>query len=64
MHLPYIYKQFPNCKLVPIMVGATTPEMEAEIGKTLAKYYDDPSTVFVISSDFCHWGKRYELYIM
>lgn len=24
MHLPFIYKLFPDCKLIPIMVGATT----------------------------------------
>lgn len=46
-------------KLVPIMVGSTNPEKEAYYGKLLAKYFDDDNTVFVISSDFCHWGKRY-----
>ncbi|KAG1757522.1 UPF0103-domain-containing protein [Suillus lakei] len=49
MHLPYVYKIFEGCidniKIVPIMVGAIDQEQEEE---------DD--TIFVISSDFCHWG--------
>lgn len=68
MHLPYIYKmlsqtfkseaEFP--KLVPILVGNTNPEKEVEYGRILAPYLQDPTTVFVISSDFCHWGSRFD----
>lgn len=25
----------------------------------LAKYLDDPGNLFIISSDFCHWGDRF-----
>ena len=25
----------------------------------LAKYLDDPANLFIVSSDFCHWGKRF-----
>ena len=25
----------------------------------LAKYLDDPANVFIVSSDFCHWGTRF-----
>ncbi|CAL5227643.1 g10649 [Coccomyxa viridis] len=46
-------------ELVPIMVGALTPEGEARYGQMLAKYADDPKTLFIISSDFCHWGTRF-----
>jgi AmmeMemoRadiSam system protein B len=28
-------------------------------GKLLRPYLDDDETFFVISSDFCHWGKRF-----
>lgn len=45
-------------KLVPIMVGSTDPKFEEYFGKYLVKYFDDPNTIFIISSDFCHWGKR------
>ena len=42
MHLPYIYQTFPKCRLVPIMVGATNPEMEMNVAKCLVKYFEDP----------------------
>lgn len=32
---------------------------EAAYGALLAPYLDDPSNLFVISSDFCHWGMRF-----
>ena len=28
-------------------------------GRLLCDYLDDPSHLFVISSDFCHWGRRF-----
>ncbi|CAK75561.1 unnamed protein product (macronuclear) [Paramecium tetraurelia] len=59
MHLPFIYKVFPKCKLIPIMVGATTEQQDAQVASVLVKYFVDPNTVFVISSDFCHWGKSF-----
>lgn len=66
MHLPYIYhllgKSFsPSAfpPLVPILVGSTEPITEKAFGALLAPYLADPSNVFVISSDFCHWGSRF-----
>jgi len=44
------------------MVGAVDNDQEKYYGKLLAKYFDDDKTVFCISSDFCHWGKRYVNY--
>ena len=32
---------------------------EAAYGELLAPYLDDPSNLFIISSDFCHWGMRF-----
>lgn len=32
---------------------------EAIYGQLLAKYADDPRTLFIVSSDFCHWGTRF-----
>lgn len=46
-------------KLVPIMVGNTNPSTEMALGRILATYLSDPSTAFVISSDFAHWGIRF-----
>jgi AmmeMemoRadiSam system protein B len=68
MHLPYIYKmlsktfksaaEFPS--LIPIMVGNTDPSVERDYGKILAPYLVDSTSVFVVSSDFCHWGTRFQ----
>ena len=68
MHLPYIHKSlslafpagpasFPP--LVPILVGSTSPEKERLYGRVLAPYLAHAENVFVISSDFCHWGSRF-----
>ncbi|KAL3138237.1 hypothetical protein ABBQ32_006057 [Trebouxia sp. C0010 RCD-2024] len=46
-------------KLVPIMVGAIDPTREAMYGRLLGPFLDDPTNLFVISSDFCHWGQRF-----
>lgn len=46
-------------KVVPILVGALNADNEAIYGRLLAKYVDDPTNFFSISSDFCHWGSRY-----
>lgn len=67
MHLPYLYKalsqtfktaaEFPA--LVPVLVGATSAANERAFGQVFAPYLADPSSVFVVSSDFCHWGERF-----
>jgi predicted class III extradiol MEMO1 family dioxygenase len=33
---------------------------EARYGQLLAPYLSDPSHLFIISSDFCHWGSRFK----
>ena len=62
MHLPYIHHVMGGrpYTLVPIMVGALSEAAEARYGKLLAKYLLDPATLFVVSSDFCHWGERFQ----
>ncbi|CAH9099804.1 unnamed protein product [Cuscuta europaea] len=61
MHLPYLAKVFHGfaVKVVPILVGSLSPMHEAMYGKFLAKYADDPTNFFSVSSDFCHWGSRF-----
>ena len=66
MHLPYIHHILSmSCKeeefplLIPILVGSTNPTAEKEYGALLAPYVADPANVFIISSDFCHWGSRF-----
>ena len=45
--------------LVPILVGSTNANTERNLGARLAPYLADPTNIFVISSDFCHWGLRF-----
>ncbi|GLC35644.1 hypothetical protein PLESTB_000000800 [Pleodorina starrii] len=61
LHTPYIVHTMRGqpFKLVPIMVGALSTEGEAQYGKLLGPYLDDPTNLFVVSSDFCHWGSRF-----
>ncbi|XP_022951453.1 protein MEMO1-like [Cucurbita moschata] len=61
MHLPYLAKVFEghSVKVVPILVGAVSAQSEAMYGRLLAKYMDDPTNFFSVSSDFCHWGSRF-----
>lgn len=28
-------------------------------GRILAQEFDQENTIFIISSDFCHWGSRF-----
>ncbi|KAI9105738.1 cell motility mediator [Phlyctochytrium arcticum] len=69
MHLPYIHKIMSSndefskdgdFTIVPILVGAITPEKEKVYGELLAPYLADPTNLFVVSSDFCHWGTRFK----
>ena len=61
MHLPYIAKVMESRKgkftIVPVMVGATNGQRQADYGKIFSPYLANPENLFVISSDFCHWGK-------
>lgn len=64
MHLPYVAKVMESKRdggfqVVPIMVGSLSAEKEAKFGRIIAKYLLDPRNLFVISSDFCHWGSRF-----
>lgn len=44
---------------MPILVGSLCPDREACYGRIFANYLGDPQNLFVISSDFCHWGQRF-----
>mmetsp|Transcript_11651 Transcript_11651/g.29668 ORF Transcript_11651/g.29668 Transcript_11651/m.29668 type:complete len:300 (+) Transcript_11651:88-987(+) len=61
MHLPYIAHVMRGhpFTLVPILVGSVDASSEKVYGELLSRYLDCPSTLFIISSDFCHWGKRF-----
>lgn len=61
MHLPYIAKVMESRQglysLVPILVGQLSSKKEEEYGVMFSEYLADSSNLFIISSDFCHWGR-------
>jgi len=64
MQLPFIAKVMENRRpdsftLIPILVGSLSSSRQAQYGKMFAKYIADPRNLFIISSDFCHWGNRF-----
>ncbi|EFX01882.1 duf52 domain containing protein [Grosmannia clavigera kw1407] len=70
MQLPYIWKMLERTlgtgarwpSLVPIIVGDGSGADEREFGQLLVPYLEDPENAFVISSDFCHWGRNFEFW--
>lgn len=64
LQLPYIAKVMNNrvdeFTIIPMMVGSLNKEKESFFGRILSRYLADPQSCFVISSDFCHWGQRFE----
>jgi MEMO1 family protein len=63
MHIPFIKKVFNDAekdfKLVPLMVGKIPREKQNEYADLLLPLFMDERTLFIISSDFCHWGSRF-----
>lgn len=63
MQMPFVAKVMEDFRdqftIVPIMVGSLSYEAERKYGEILAPYLADPENLFVISSDFCHWGDRF-----
>jgi len=62
MHCPYIRKIFKdkNITMVPLMVGDIPKEAWQEYAKVLLPLFEDERTLFIVSSDFCHWGERFD----
>ena len=51
------YSKKGHFTIVPVLVGALKRDKEKLYGNIFSKYLMDPTNLFVISSDFCHWGK-------
>lgn len=64
MQLPYLAHVFrhhlDSVTFIPILVGSINDSKEQSYAKILNKYIQEEDTIFVISSDFCHWGKRFK----
>lgn len=63
LQLPFLYKIMSKRSqpytIVPMMVGSIKSDKEAAYGRIFSKYLAQPENAFVISSDFCHWGHRF-----
>lgn len=57
--ISYHYSYKDKYTIIPILVGSLNVEQEALYGRILMPYLADPANLFVISSDFCHWGNRF-----
>jgi AmmeMemoRadiSam system protein B len=64
MQYPYIAKilsdaQRQNITVTPVMCGSLSTELEIVYGQLLSEIIARPHVLTIISSDFCHWGKRF-----
>lgn len=70
MQYPYIAKiindarlesgeQYDHVRILPIMIGSISTSTEEVFGRLLSPYLSDAGIFTVISSDFCHWGRRF-----
>jgi hypothetical protein len=59
IQLPFLQAALGRFCLVPVLVGDTGPDEERDFAARLAKL-DDGRTLFVFSSDFSHYGPRFD----
>jgi AmmeMemoRadiSam system protein B len=62
MQYPYLKLILPRHSIIsvtPCMVGALSTEQEIEWGQRLAPIIGRDDVLTVVSSDFCHWGRRF-----
>lgn len=48
-----------NFTIIPIMVGSIDAKSEEYYGRILSEYFDRDDTIFIISTDFTHWGTKF-----
>ncbi len=58
IQLPLIQKYAPRAKIVPLIVGSLDTKQMQQATQALKKYIDK-ETVVVVSSDFTHYGPRF-----
>ncbi|EGV64595.1 hypothetical protein CANTEDRAFT_120277 [Yamadazyma tenuis ATCC 10573] len=65
MHCPFIKHRLDidqksaGVTIVPIMISGMDGPCADAVCRALAPYFSDPANTFVVSSDFCHWGERF-----
>jgi AmmeMemoRadiSam system protein B len=46
--------------IVPILVGFMDSPSRKHYAQLFSQYLEDESNFFIVSSDFCHWGERFD----
>jgi MEMO1 family protein len=61
MQLPYLRKvtEGRDVKVVPVVIGDLGKDRGEALGRIFAKWLGKEGVFFILSSDFCHWGKRF-----
>ena len=63
MQLPYLAhlmnEQKCHIPIIPILVGSISSNDMDNYINILLPYFINPKNLFIISSDFCHWGQRF-----
>ena len=67
MHLPYLYKRLQQTfaspaeypTIVPVLIGDGKAAAEKDTARLLLPYLRDRANAFIVSSDFCHWGRGF-----
>lgn len=63
MHMPFVAHAFKDVSfpvtVTPILVGELSKNDQAGVAAILAPLFASKENLFVISTDFCHWGSRF-----
>ncbi len=55
VQIPFLQETFKNFSIVPVYIGTQNRETAAVLADALAKVAQDPKTLFVFSTDLCHY---------
>src|SRR5262249_38984161 len=58
IQLPLLQRTLPAALVVPVLLGELVGDDTAVLAGTLRQLFD-PQTLFVVSSDFVHYGRRF-----
>lgn len=60
LQLPFIKQTFGDVKIVPLVIGQLNDEPEIRLVAEILKGYVQQDDLIVVSSDFTHYGPRYD----
>jgi len=64
MHFPWVAKMFEKrldkISVIPLIVGDLSSQSAKEYASVLLPLLESDDVLFVVSSDFCHWGDRFD----